>query len=154
MLKSWEITLRKDTIVIDLDGTLANTDHRVHLVKAKKWREFYAQCPKDTLNQWCAEIVRLFFRGPFEVVILTARSKEVQSQTIEWITKHLEVSYVSCLRMVREENDNSKDFDLKLNWARNHGLGRILFAIDDRKQVADMWRKEGVTCLQCAEGDF
>ena len=28
------------------------------------------------------------------------------------------------------------------------------FMIDDRKQVVDMWRKRGYTCLACAEGDF
>ena len=30
----------------------------------------------------------------------------------------------------------------------------VLFAIDDRQQVVDMWRANGVTCLQCAPGDF
>ena len=28
------------------------------------------------------------------------------------------------------------------------------FAIDDRQQVVDMWRKRGIVCLQCAKGDF
>jgi hypothetical protein len=30
----------------------------------------------------------------------------------------------------------------------------ILFAMDDRQSVVDMWRASGVVCLQCAEGDF
>ncbi|WP_436197642.1 phosphatase domain-containing protein [Piscirickettsia salmonis] len=30
----------------------------------------------------------------------------------------------------------------------------ILFVIDDRRQVVDMWRRRGIVCLQCAEGNF
>jgi hypothetical protein len=30
----------------------------------------------------------------------------------------------------------------------------ILFAVDDRQQVVDMWRRNGITCLQCDEGQF
>ena len=31
---------------------------------------------------------------------------------------------------------------------------RVLVVLDDRKQVVDMWRSLGLTCLQVAEGDF
>jgi len=31
---------------------------------------------------------------------------------------------------------------------------RILFVLDDRNQVVDMWRELGLTCLQVAPGDF
>jgi hypothetical protein len=30
----------------------------------------------------------------------------------------------------------------------------VLFVIEDRKQDVDMWRKNGLVCLQCAEGKF
>ena len=30
----------------------------------------------------------------------------------------------------------------------------VLFAIDDRTQVVKTWRELGLTCLQCANGDF
>lgn len=31
---------------------------------------------------------------------------------------------------------------------------RVLVVLDDRKQVVDMWRSLGLTCLQVAEGNF
>jgi hypothetical protein len=31
---------------------------------------------------------------------------------------------------------------------------RVLFVLDDRDQVVDMWRRNGLTCFQVAEGDF
>jgi hypothetical protein len=30
----------------------------------------------------------------------------------------------------------------------------ILYAVDDRQRVVDMWRSNGITCLQVAEGNF
>jgi hypothetical protein len=30
----------------------------------------------------------------------------------------------------------------------------ILFTVDDRQKVVDMWRANGLTCLQVAEGNF
>ncbi len=30
----------------------------------------------------------------------------------------------------------------------------ILLAIADRQQVVDMWREQGLVCLQCDKGDF
>ena len=32
--------------------------------------------------------------------------------------------------------------------------GDIAFAVDDRQQVVDMWRRNGITCLQCDYGNF
>lgn len=32
--------------------------------------------------------------------------------------------------------------------------GKIVMAIDDRDSVVKMWRENGITCLQCAYGDF
>ena len=30
----------------------------------------------------------------------------------------------------------------------------VLMTVDDRQRVVDMWRAEGLTCLQVAPGDF
>jgi hypothetical protein len=29
-----------------------------------------------------------------------------------------------------------------------------MYAVDDRQRVVDMWRSNGLTCLQVAEGNF
>ena len=31
---------------------------------------------------------------------------------------------------------------------------RILFVVEDRSRVVEMWRSEGLACLQCAPGEF
>jgi hypothetical protein len=31
---------------------------------------------------------------------------------------------------------------------------KILFVVEDRNRVVEMWRSEGLVCLQCAPGEF
>jgi len=31
---------------------------------------------------------------------------------------------------------------------------RVLFIVEDRSSVVDMWRAQGLVCLQCAPGEF
>jgi|TARA_R110000823_G_scaffold205986_1_gene336775 hypothetical protein len=50
------------------------------------------------------------------------------------------------------------DYEIKqgmLDGILNHvSKENILYAVDDRQQVVDMWRSNGITCLQCAVGNF
>ncbi len=61
---------------------------------------------------------------------------------------------------MREDGDFRKDSIIKeeiLNkYLKDNNLkvDDIAFVVDDRKKVVDMWRRRGITCLQCAEGHF
>src|ERR1044071_7477113 len=74
-------------IVVDLDGTLANVDHRTPLVRRDKpdWDAFYAACDKDGLNEWCATLIDVFDAKGYAVHIVTARRIETFPKTIQWI---------------------------------------------------------------------
>ena len=47
-----------------------------------------------------------------------------------------------------------KDSDLKQMWLDTIGVDTVDMVFDDRNQVVDMWRKNGLTCFQVADGDF
>ena len=50
------------------------------------------------------------------------------------------------------------DDELKQHWLDDLFPGdirdRIVAVFDDRQKVVDMWRKNGLTCMQVAPGDF
>jgi hypothetical protein len=57
---------------------------------------------------------------------------------------------------MRADKDFRADHIVKeemLSFLRSSG-NEILFVVDDRQQVVDMWRRNGVICLQCDEGKF
>ena len=141
-------------IIVDMDGTLANCDHRTHLVKAKKWDEFYAACEDDQINQWCRMVMdSLGFYYDVEVVIVTGRPEKYREKTVKWLASF---SIYPDALLMRKDGDFRKDAVIKEEILKLVILPEwdVLFALEDRKQVVDMWRKNGITCLQCAEGEF
>lgn len=140
----------KDTIVIDLDGTLANLDHRLHYMKTSSpdYRRFFAEVAGDGVNAWCRELARAFY-GKFKVVLVSGRPITTLEDTRRWL-ETFEVPYDE-LFLLRGDQDYRPDQDLKRNWLHAYGKDRILFTVDDRQKVVDMWRNEGVVCLQCAQ---
>lgn len=140
----------KDTIVCDLDGTLANVDHRRHLVSGKKrdYEAFHGLLHLDPANEWCLAILETFYRNGYEVVLVSARPKKYEPQTLKWLEKNC--AKYSQLNLLRPDNDSTPDQELKRAWLKRYGPENILFVIDDRQKVVDMWREEGLTCLQCA----
>lgn len=139
----------KDTVVIDLDGTLANVDHRTHFVRQDKpdWDGFYGACKDDTPNTWCIHLMDGMSGADFKVIIVSARRQTEATATNDWLKKYL-VNYDEIV-LLRESNNHEEDTVLKKRWLDSYGKDRILFVVDDRQKVVDMWRKEGLVCLQC-----
>ncbi|WP_440616208.1 phosphatase domain-containing protein [Cysteiniphilum sp. 6C5] len=87
----------------------------------------------------------MFLEPPVELAIF--------SKTEQWLIWH-EIPFDRLI--MRKGKDNRKDAIIKkeiLGLLRQEGK-EILFAVDDRQQVVDMWRENGITCLQCDIGDF
>jgi len=141
--------MEKDTIVIDLDGTLANIAYRRHLVQQDKpdWDKFYAECRYDEVNFWCRELMAGMRQKGYEIVIVSARRKSCKADTVDWL-RFNDIPYQT-LYLLRNDNDHTEDKELKRNWLSFYDKDRVLFVVDDRQKVVDMWRSEGLVCLQC-----
>ena len=150
-------TLKPKCVVVDLDGTLANCDHRRHHVRRtdglkKDWKAFFADIPDDPVNQWCANIIRCM-ESKYKIVLCTGRDSNQQRNTVEWLKKN-EISYDDLF--MRDRNDSRQDFVTKeviLDFEILTRYNPIMF-IDDRQQVIDLWRRRGFVALQCDVGDF
>lgn len=149
----------KDTVIVDLDGTLSDGRARYHLVKGKHrdYDAFHARLEEDPPNEWCRALVEALWvstSGPtpegFRVVLVSARPKSAEAATRRWLAQNLGGPFFHELNLLREDGDSTPDHELKRAWVRAYGKERILFCIDDRQKVVDMWREEGLTCLQCA----
>lgn len=142
-------------VICDLDGTLCNTDHRNHFMRGSKknWPMFFAGISKDKPNNWCVDLL-LKFKESHAIVFCSGRGGEYRRVTREWLDKHF-LSDCQNLYM-RLEGDHRKDSVVKEILLDFEILTRFTpyFVIDDRRQVVDMWRSRGLTCLQCADGDF
>lgn len=155
---------KQKAIIIDIDGTLANCDHRRHFVTGgnKNWKSFLApeNVMKDTVNEWCDSIATMYLNSYFNIIFITGRPDCLSETTYFWLKNNGWFGYCVADRseflFMRPENDRRPDHIVKEEIYLNHIKDKfdVLFVIDDRKSVVDMWRRNGLVCLQCAEGEF
>lgn len=138
------------TVIFDLDGTLADITHRLHFIENgnKNWGAFYEACPADGPKHDIIELALMCDDAGHRIIISSGRSENVRSQTIEWLAAH-GVKYAE-LHM-RPDNCYVPDQALKKAWLEQGvfgPVGDILFVVEDRDRMVQMWRSSGLTCLQ------
>lgn len=144
-------------IVFDVDGTLANADHRRHHLEGKKnWKAFEEEAPHDPPHDEIVYLLWLLGSDSKNVIIIvTARGIHQKEQTMEWLTKQ-NIKY-DALYMREEEKDYSPDDQFKekvLKRIEHHYGAKPFIVFEDRNKVVDMWRRNGIKCLQVEPGDF
>lgn len=142
-------------ILVDIDGTLADVEHRVHHVQSdtKNWKAFNDGMVHDELNLWCADLIKAMKKEGYKTVFITGRGESYREHTIEWMKKHnIEMDEL----FMRPASDRREDFEVKreLYEERIKSLYKVLFVVEDRASVVKMWREIGLVCLQCDWGDF
>ena len=132
-------------IICDLDGTLALLDGRSPYDASS--------CLDDSLNEPVAHIVRTYAGIGVAVILMSGRESRFKRPTEQWLAKH---SIPHKALHMRRSKDFRKDAVVKTELFDAHIRGQyeVLFVLDDRDQVVEMWRAMGFTCLQVAPGDF
>lgn len=151
----------KDTIICDLDGTLANCEHRVHHVrnKPKNWDAFYAGAIKDTTNFPVLNLLHTYLSADaginYHLIFCSGRPERCREDTEWWLQNVCHLSPDGYTLLMRKDGDYRADYIVKQEILDEHiDKSRVLFVLDDRQQVVDMWRRNGLTCFQVAEGNF
>lgn len=148
--------MKRRAIIVDLDGTLCNNSHRQHLYEKdqKDWKLINEESKYDTVNEWCLEIVNLFSLNGYKIIFLTGRSAHAWDVTEDWLTRNIGYG-VDWQLMMRPKKDQRPDTEVKSEiFARDIApLYNVLFTVDDRKPVVDMWRNIGIPCLDCASNN-
>lgn len=143
-------------VIFDLDGTLADINHRRSCLDLAPpdWKTFNALMGDDTTNKPIVDLYRLIWgSGKYQMVIVSGRSEEFRKFTEQWLSWN-EISFSTLF--MRSKNDTRADYLVKqeiLDQILSSG-SEVAFVVDDRQQVVDMWRRNGITCLQCDTGNF
>jgi len=147
-------------ILFDIDGTLMDIEHRRHFVDAHQgkndWDSFLD--PKimanDTPNWPVVNMALLLDNGVANRVIMVSarneRHRDVTQRQME------AVGLGNCFLFLRPDGDFRADDEFKkdvLDELTKQDM-RPDLVFDDRNRVVDMWRREGISCFQVAEGDF
>tara|TARA_R110000803_G_scaffold210795_1_gene283783 strand:+ start:5191 stop:5661 length:471 start_codon:yes stop_codon:yes gene_type:complete len=156
--------MKKDIVIFDLDGTLADIDARRALATKENgkmdWDVFFdpENIELDLPNEPVIEMARMLDAQGFRIVIFSGRSKATKEATAAWLEKFNVPFHIMKMRPTGHPWAFMPDDKLKKGWLDDIFPGdkkdRILCVFDDRTKVVNMWREEGLTCMQVDYGDF
>lgn len=142
-------------IVFDIDGTLANIEHRRSFVatKPKNWKAFNAGIVNDTPHEDIVDLAVLFWQQDDIVVLCSGRGEE-QRDVTEQQMHTFGVSYAKLY--MRPAKDHRPDDIIKVELLQQirSEFGNPYLWFDDRSRVVNAIRAEGVRVLQVCAGDF
>jgi hypothetical protein len=144
--------MSRATVVVDIDGTLANCSHRLHFIESqpKNWDAFFDNCDKDELIR-NVQLIVVTLRQSFDLVFVSGRAERARAKTVAWLEKY----GLSGPLFMRRDGDHRPDDIVKSEIYERHLKDLTIVAVlDDRDRVVDMWRSKGLTCLQVAKGEF
>jgi phosphoglycolate phosphatase-like HAD superfamily hydrolase len=145
--------MEPEIVIFDIDGTLADVSQRIHHLRGarKNWPGFFAGMAQDKAIHSMVRLCNLLFEAGLHIVLCSGRDETYRKTTENWL-KREGVRYHE-LRL-RRQDDRRSDVVAKREMLDGLAKDRILFVVEDRSRVVEMWRAEGLTCLQCAPGDF
>ena len=145
-------------ILCDIDGTLSNPEHRLQLAHTteKDWSSFFEESMSDECYKDIVWLVKSLHTLGNKILIVTARPDSGKNLTIKWLDDVAGLKGIYEKLYMRKSTDHRND-----NIVKQDILAQILkdgykpyMVLDDRDSVVDMWRSNGIRCLQVAKGDY
>lgn len=149
---------KRKAVIIDIDGTIAQLDQRLNHLQStpKNWNLFYADMKNDKLHVWCFNLVQAMMDRGFEIIFCTGRPEEYRQMTKDWLKKNCKWQPYTYELFMRKDKDYRPDTITKKELYDKNIKDKydILFVVEDRQGVVDMWRNLGLVTLQCHKGDY
>lgn len=148
-------------VICDIDGTLAETTHRLHYLYAdvgklvphekKDWGGFFKAAGDDRFR---AEVWEQVAAENSDVILVSARPEEYRAQTQEWLAKHgLHEGWDYKTLIMRKSGDRRDDDIVKAEVADRYFKGHTIKRVyDDRPRIIRMWRERGYDVVDVGPG--
>lgn len=143
----------EEIVIFDIDGTLADVSERIHHVKKKpkNWNAFFQGMAQDKAIHSMVRLCNVLYESGIKILLCSGRSEEHRPQTVQWLAQQ-GVNYHELI--LRPDGDKRTDTIVKREMLAGIDRSKVLFVVEDRSRVVEMWRSEGLVCLQCAPGEF
>jgi phosphoglycolate phosphatase-like HAD superfamily hydrolase len=150
--------------IFDIDGTLSDPKHRVHLILGHQGKKIHSpqwdaflDAAKDDEPIWPMVHLaqQLFEHTP--ITLCTGRREDQREMTVKWLDQ-AEVGYDTLV--MRPQDDRRSDTVvkpeqlLKILGGGVHPIPGIITIFEDRKRVTAAWRALGYHVCQVAVGDY
>jgi len=169
-------SMKKNTIIFDLDGTLANIEMRRKVATKPNgkldWDIFFDphNIQLDEPNAPVIRMAQLFAEDGFHIVIFSGRNDRSFRTTQSWLVENKVPFHQLVMRpdkflswgdKIADGNPATQDMRfmpdeiLKQQMLNAFvDINDVFLVVDDRDKVVKMWRDLGLNTFQVAPGDF
>ena len=133
------MTSNKNIVICDIDGTVANNDHRQHLLQGfKTWDKFFAHLSEDLpISEVIEFVINLHDEGK-DVVFVTGRPARYEKATRKWLEKYFDFEIKL---IMRQDQDKRNKIDVKKEiFLENFKPKDIFLVIDNDRDLIKMWQ--------------
>ena len=140
----------KKIIWVDVDGTLANGEHREHFVTLagnrtkKDWYGYFTEMINDIPVQHIVDWVNELSKD-YTICIVSGRPDTYQLETLYWLRHVAKVNFDYVF--LRRGSDKRPDSETKGDILAKLPKENILFGLDDRPSIVSLLRKNQVMVI-------
>ncbi len=143
---------KPQAIIFDIDGTVATRDTTAGGRGPFDWDRVGEDLPNEPVMLTAKMLAA---SAMVDILFFSGRDERCREQTELWLDEHFGYAFQLYMRPAK---DNGPDDELKRGFYDTVSVIYDVVAVfDDRNRVVDMWRANGITCLQvCSreQGDF
>jgi uncharacterized HAD superfamily protein len=140
------------TAIVDIDGTLSDARPRLHFVRppegvSRDYEAFHSRCGEDKPIKEMVRLVSALANDSKMIVLVTGRPDTYRDITQDWLDNN-GVVYDELHMRPAGHNAPAPEFKKGvLDTLRSKGHD-VFLALEDQQSVVDMWRANGIHCLQ------
>ena len=139
--------------IFDVDGTLANVDPYLHLVRGsnRDYDAFHKASIDALPNMEVVEMLNDAVADKFAVLIVTSRKEKYRGLTSLWLERN---NLRSHALFMRADDDNRPDYEAKkdmLDKITEHW--DVFHAVDDNPNVIRLWEDHGIPTTKIGTWD-
>lgn len=147
-------TFKRRAVIFDIDGTLADSSHRDHLLKPGDFHgtppearaEWQRLASEDTPIPHLVELAQTLHTAGYAIVMCTARGTDMYETTAAWL-KSYGVPF-DALYMTVGYHKTAVDTKVA-SLARIREKYDPFLVVEDHAGCVQMFREQGLTALQC-----
>jgi len=142
-------------MIFDIDGTLANCEHRLHHVrKSKGEKKNYAAFEREMINDTLIDEVAMFYDlmvadDNIQVILLTGRGEKSRGDTEQWFLDN----DLPLMPLIMKRHSHEPDVEFKSRMYDHivEKYGEVIGIWEDRERVVKMWNERGVFVYDVAQ---
>ncbi len=129
----------KHIVLCDIDGTVANNDHRQHFLEGKKdWDGFFSELVNDLPIQIIIDKVNQEQTNGKSIVFITGRPERYRYSTTLWLKEYFDFEFQL---LMRKDNDQRHKIQIKKEiFENNFSINDIYCVFENDYDLVKMWQ--------------